>query len=438
MSTILPFGTAHARQDAAASAKRMGTGPAGQRRAARVISLVLLAAACAPARLPPPSPVPGGAPVQGFTLEPDSQPVVSSGRAGWPILPSDPNIYVDAEGYHLFYSTLFCRRDGGYVYAWDPAHPHDCDINKVVTAIAYAFSRDHGLTWTFRQSPVLQPPDSGFDSYRIETAYAFRIGDVLYIAYSGDGDLNGHPFRGRYQIGLARLVLGQQSVRAALMDESRQFERRPTPWLPFDLGQAGSDNNVQEPSVTMGPDGLVLYYIGLGLRLPNEPTGAPGQHIDRVELRRALLDDQLHVISRSDAGVPGGVNTPEVRYFDGAYHLFGTTLISRTQQGQDIIYATSPDGVRWSTPRIILSPGGVPGFTDWGLNAPTAAVDTGHVVLFLTAIGSESRACFPVPPEGRWGVPWGGGNDKCIFLSVARAVAPRPLDRSNAGVSRHP
>jgi hypothetical protein len=422
----IPCGRAHARHRVAERIKPIGNGPAARRRAASVISLVLFAAACGPAHVPSPSPVAAGGPrAQAFTLQPDSQPVISSGRAGLPILPSDPDIYVDADGYHLFYSTLFCLQNGRYVYAWDPAHPVDCNIEKVITAIAYAYSADRGLTWSFRPSPVLQPSDSGFDSGRIETATVFRTGDVLYLAYSADGDLNGRPLRGRYQIGLAHLDLGRQSVRAALMDEARRFERPPTPWLPFDLEPGRPDNNTQEPSVTRGPDGLVLYYIGLGLRLPNEPTGVPGQHIDRVELRRAVLDEQLHVISRSDAGVAGGINTPEVRYFDGAYHLYGTTLVSRTGEGQDIIYATSPDGLRWSTPKIILSPGGVRGFTDWGLNAPTAAVDAGQVVLFLTAIGSESHGCFPVPPQGRFGIPWGGSNDKCVFLSVGRAVAPR-------------
>lgn len=437
MITTFPFGRAPATQSAPPSGKRAGTGPAARRRAATAISFVLLAAACAPAHVLPPSPVTGGPPVQAFTLQPDSQPVISSGRAGWPILPSDPNVYVDAEGYHLFVSTYFCWRDGRYVYSWDPAHPYDCNIEKVITAIAYAFSADSGLTWTFRQSPVILPSDSGFDANRIETSFVFRIGDVLYLAYSADGDFNGRPFKGRYQIGLARLDLGHQSVRAALMDESHRFEPRPTPWLPFDLRPGRFDNNVQEPSVAKGPDGLVLYYIGLGLRLPNEPTGAPGQHIDRVELGRAVLDDHLNVISRSNAGVFQGVNAPEVHYFDGAYHLFGTALKAPGQGSPDIAYATSPDGVRWSTPRTILSPGGIPGFDDWGISSPTAAVGRGQVVLFFNAIGTESHACFPVPPEGRWGIPW-GGNDKCAFLTVARAVAPRPLDRRSGGASRHP
>jgi hypothetical protein len=393
-------------------------------RVAKVASVLLFAAACGPVRLDPHTSLPGGPNLESFTLQP-SGPVISGGRAGLPILPVDPNIYIDAEGYHLFYSSYFCWRDGRYVFSWDPAKPFDCNIEKVITSIAYAFSADRGLTWTFRQSPIVQPSATGFDSHRIETAFVFRIGDVLHLAYSGDGDFNGRRLTGRFQIGLARLVLGRQSVRAAVMDESRQFERRPTPLLPFDLRPGRFDHNVQEPSVTMGPDGLVLYYLGLGLRLPNEPIDAPGQNIEKVEVGRAVLDDQLTVISRSDMAVVLGVNMPEVRYFEGAYHLFGVTLKGGGEKGEAINYATSADGVRWSRPRIILSPGGVPGFNDWGLVAPTAAMEAGGVVLFHSAMGAESRPCFPVPPQERFGVPW-AGNTKCMFPTVARAVAPRP------------
>lgn len=404
---------------AAVRARRLFICPTPRSRVAA--SILLFAAACVPVRLDPTRPQ-GIPSVQSFAQQPESAPVISSGRAGLPILPLDPAIYIDAEGYHLFFSSYFCWRDGRYVYSWDPANPNDCNIMKVVTAIAYAFSADRGVTWTFRQTPVFQPADAGFDSHRIETASIIRIGDVLYLAYSADGDFNGRRLAGRYQIGLARLALGRQAVRNALMDESRQFERRSTPLLPFDLRAGRFDNNVQEPSVTMGPDGVVLYYVGLGLRLPNEPIDAPGQRIDRVEVGRAVLDDQLNVISRSDAAVLDGVNMPEVRYFDGAYHLFGTTL--ETGGNERINYATSSDGIRWSAPRIILSPGGGHGFKSGGVLAPTVAVDAEQLVLFHVAFATEPRACYPVPQQGRYGVPW-GGNDACAFFTIGRAVAQR-------------
>ena len=81
--------------------------------------------------------------------------------------------------------------------------------------------------------------------------------------------------------------------------------------------------------------------------------------------------------------------------------------------------------MHWSTPRVILSPGAVPGFNDWGLMAPTAAVERDRLVLFYTAFGTAARGCFPVPPDGRFGLPVAGGS-KCMFSTIARAVAELP------------
>ncbi|MEJ2628758.1 MAG: hypothetical protein P8078_09400, partial [bacterium] len=52
-----------------------------------------------------------------FARDPSEQPVVSSGRTGWPIFPSDPAVWKDSEGYHLFYTTYFCSKDGTYYYS---------------------------------------------------------------------------------------------------------------------------------------------------------------------------------------------------------------------------------------------------------------------------------------------------------------------------------
>ncbi|MBI4342461.1 MAG: hypothetical protein HY599_03730 [Candidatus Omnitrophica bacterium] len=348
-------------------------------------------------------------------------------------MPVDPGVYVDHEGYHLFYSTPFCRRVHDYTFSFDPAHPTACDRTRTITSIAYAFSRDAGLTWEFRQGPAVLPGDSGFDAGRIETAAAFRLGDTLYLAYSADGERGGRKFTARYQIGVARLSLSRHSVREAMMDESRQFERRTTPLLPFDLRPGRFDNNVQEPSVVIGPDGWFLYYVALGWRLPDEPIEAAGQHIVSIGLGRAELDEHLNVVSRSASPLLGGVNTTEVRYFNDAYHLFGSTLGSgEGHRNEAISYATSPDGVHWTSPRVILSPGSVPGFNDWGLMAPTAAVEPNRLVLFYTAFGTVSRACQTVGPAGRFGFPWGDGS-RCMFATTARAISALPP----TGSARH-
>jgi len=361
-----------------------------------------------------------------FARQPDGAPTISSGRAGWPAVAFDPDIYVDDEGYHLFYTTLFCRAAYGYSYSWDPANPGRCNIMNAVGSIAYAFSNDQGLTWRYRETPVVLPSDSGFDSAKIETAFVFRLGDTLYLSYSADGNRGSQKFTSRYQIGLATLVLGGRSVRAAMMDDSTRFQRRPTPWLTYDLRAGRFDNNVQEPSVVVRPDGIFLYYVGLGLLLPEQPVEAPGQQITSVGLGRAEFDPDLNVISRSASTLLEGANITEVRYFDGAYHLFATTPSpGEFHRGARLSHSRSPDGVHWS-PSTLLLEETVPGLDDWGMMAPTVAVEKDRVALFYTAYAAEQRACFPVPTDGRFGHPVAKGT-QCVFPTVARAVAARPM-----------
>ena len=396
-------------------------------RGTSVLFAAVWAAGCAnlPIALPPRTAPPPAA-VPRFELQPAIAPAISSGRAGLPIIATDPAVYFDEEGYHLFYSTFFCRRDGDHAYSFDPANPGACDISKAFTSIAYAFSDDRGMTWRFRQTPVVLPTESGFAAYRIETASFMRRGGTAYLVFSADGTRDGRQFTARYQIGLATLSLGTRSVRANLLDESRRFQLRPTPLLPYDLRPGRFDNNVQEPSITVGPQGIELYYIGLGFKLPDQPLDAPGQTITNVGLGRAVLDDQLNVVSRSANPILGGVNITEVRYFDHSYHLFATTFGGEAHRGEAISYATSTDGLRWSSPVVILSPGSVPGFTDWGLMAPTAAIESGQIVLFFTAFGTAGAKCQPLGPSGRFGLPV-LNETNCMYPTVGRAVAPRPI-----------
>jgi hypothetical protein len=252
------------------------------------------------------------------------------------------------------------------------------------------------------------------------------MADTLYLAYSAAGmSSEGTPQIHRFQIGLAQIALGRGSVREAMMDESRTFERRAAPLLPYDLREGRFDNNVQEPSVVFGPDGLFLYYIGLGLALPHEPIDAPGQKIQSVGLGRATLDRQLNVVSRSAAPILEGVNITEVRYFDDAYHLFATTLTSGdAHRDEAITHATSLDGVTWSTPGPLLSPGAVGGYDDWGVMAPTVAVEPDRLVLFYTAFGTSGGACRLIGPRGRFGMPMAQGR-RCFFPTIGRVESSK-------------
>lgn len=360
-----------------------------------------------------------------FARQPAANPPISSGRAGWPVVAFDPGVYTDEEGFHLFFTCIFCRRPNGFYYSWDPANPAACDILNSFGSIAYAFSGDEGLTWQFRESPVVVPSDSGFDSAKIETAFVFRMGDTLYLTYSADGHRAGRKLTSRYQIGLASVALGGRSVRRAMLDDSTRFQRRPTPLLPYDLSAGRFDNNVQEPSVVVRPEGIFLYYVALGLRLPEEAVEVPGQQITSVGLGRAELDRELNVISRSSSAMLEGANITEVRYFDNAYHLFATTPTpGEFHRDGKLSHSTSADGVHWSPSALALN-GSAPGLDDWGMMAPTVAVTEVRVILFYTAYTTEKRACFPVPAGGRFGKPVAGGAE-CLFSTVGRAVARRP------------
>jgi hypothetical protein len=208
-------------------------------------------------------------------------------------------------------------------------------------------------------------------------------------------------------------------VREALMDDSRSFERRPKPLLPYDLRDGRFDNNVQEPSVVLSPHGIYLYYVGLGVTRPDEPIDAPGQQIRSVGLGRARLDEQLNVASRSASPILEGVNIAEVRYFDHAYHLFGTTLTAGdAHRGEAITHSTSLGGVTWSTPRLLLSPGAVGGYDDWGMMAPTVAVESDRIVLFYTAFGLSDDACRLIGRRGRFGIPVAEG--QCMYPTIGR------------------
>lgn len=360
-----------------------------------------------------------------FVRYPAEQPVISSGSAGVPIMVFDPHVYADDEGYHLFYTTSFCRRLYSLAYTFDPAAPDYCNIVNAVGSTGYAFSSDRGLSWEFRQTPVVLPAYSGFDSAKIETAHVFRLGNTLYLSYSADGDIGGRKLEARHQIGIAKLELGRRSVREALLEENDSFKRRSRPMLAYSMEEGKLNNNVQEPSVVIRDDRVELYYIALGLKLPEEAATAPGQKITSITLGRADFGSGLAAISAPEERLATGVNITEIKYFDEMYHLFGTSLVSgEFHQGEELIYATSPDGRSWSSNQILLSPGDQPTFDNWGLMAPTAVVEEDRIIMFYTAYEVDPNPCFPIPPDGRFGRPVVGGQ-KCVRATLGRAVSAR-------------
>ena len=71
-------------------------------------------------------------------------------------------------------------------------------------------------------------------------------------------------------------------------------------------------------------------------------------------------------------------------------------------------------------------PGSAPGFNDWGMNAPTAAIEQNQIVLLFTAFGTTGSKCAPFGPTGRFGLPVLNGAN-CMYPTIGRAVAPRPI-----------
>jgi hypothetical protein len=207
-----------------------------------------------------------------------------------------------------------------------------------------------------------------------------------------------------------------------MLDESQRFEMRPDPLLPYDLRPGRFDNNVQEPSVVVGPAGIELFFIGLGILNPDEPINAPGQAITSVGMGRAFLDDQMNVLQRSVDSVLDGVNIIEVRYLDGIYQLFSTTFGGFAHEGAALSYAWSIDGRDWSTPEVVLASQAP--FDAWALTAPTVAVEPGEMVLFYTAYETSGTTCVLSGPGGRFGLPL--ASDDCLHTTIGRAVAPYP------------
>jgi hypothetical protein len=366
-----------------------------------------------------------------FSKSPADHAVFESGRANLPIFPSDPNLYRDDEGYHLFFTTIFCQKDGQYYYAWDPLQPGGCNILNTVSTTGYAFSGDRGLTWIFRSAPVVLSA-ADWAATKIETPFVVLWGDNLLLLFCATGSIGGQALPSRYQVGVAELGLQGRTLRQLFLDDNATFTMRPEPLVPLVLSQTGWANNTQEPSALVRDGHLEVFFLGLGLSLPDQDVSAAGQIVTSIGLGQAQFDQNLSLLAQSPAPVLAGINMPEVRWWDGAYHLFATSLVSSdVHQGEDVTYSTSTDGQSWSAPITILQHGQGSAFDSWGIMAPTAVAESDGYVLFYTGWQVEEHACFPVAADGRFGMPI--ASERCLFPSVGRAAAA-PASQSNAAL----
>jgi predicted GH43/DUF377 family glycosyl hydrolase len=367
-------------------------------------------------------------PFSEFEKSPPDRPVISSGRAGVPSSMADPCVIKDDEGYHGFFTVLFFKKQDKYCYSYDSLHEDDYDGDDHVGTVAYAFSKDQGLTWTFRETPVVMPGPEQWQSVALETPNVLKIGDRLYLFYSALGERDGNEFESRYQIGVATLELDGNTVRESLMDESVHFVKKKDPLLPFNLEKTHHDNNTQEPSALRKDGKIELFYVGLKLKKPAESVTAAGQDIADVSIYRAVFDKELNTIESAKDALPyPALFTPgnmiEVHYHRGSYHMFSTeSPLFRQDSHRDevIAYCSSEDGEQWSGSEVILRKGD-DAFDNWGVMAPTVVFEEDKVVLFYTAWEHEVHPGLPGPPDGRFGATRHG--ERTIYGTLGRATA---------------
>jgi hypothetical protein len=328
----------------------------------------------------------------------------------------DPCVIADAEGYHLFFSSLFCETPKGPSLFWRPELGDEFNILKLPTGIAYAFSADRGRSWEVRPTPLLMPAAGSWDDHRVETASAVVKGGVLHLFYCADSKQR----LARYQVGEASLALNGKTLREALLVAGKSPARsRATPVLAGVTDRPSFRNNVQEPSALYADGRFELYFVGLRLSEPGAAVGGPEQSIRRVGLGRALLDDALNVIEVSDEPLVDLANIIEVKRMGDRLVLFTTLGGEGQAHRQDRIgYHTSRDGQHWSGPRELIAPLAT-GFDSWGCMSPTVVQEADRWVLFYTGLEHSFER-----PRERWGMSM--GRDGWLFGTLGRAEAIAP------------
>jgi hypothetical protein len=364
---------------------------------------------------------PQGITISDFVQSP-TLPVIASGTSGVPPMLMDPFILYDDEGYHLFYSTLFCRKQNGdHYYSWDPKNHRQCDIDQSVSALGYAFSSDKGLTWQFRESAIFMPSSAGWDSSNVETASVVKKNDQLLLFYSGYGEVLGRKLKNRFQIGVSFLDLKGRSLKKAFLSDLDSFNRkgRQAPILSAVYNQSSFFNNIQEPSVIFRNNQFELYFIGIGFSNPDK-SAEEAVPIIQFGMGLAKFDEKMNLLSITQNPILTGVNITEVRHFNGGYHLFSASLGSTDNVHEDehIDHFTSQDGLTWGDSERLL-PNTIAGLDDWAQTAPTAIFDKDlqKFVLFYAAFGLQPGVC---QPNLRYG--YGVNPQSCAYAMLGRAL----------------
>ncbi len=357
-----------------------------------------------------------------FVKSPNNKEVISTGGEGLPTTAWDPYIHVDEEGYHIFFTSIFCKEGDDYNFSFHPGNQRTCNMGDSFGSIAYGFSADKGLTWEFSDTPVIYGGGkTGWDDHSIETAHVTRIGNKLHLFYSGVS----MDLESRFQIGKGELDIQENSIYKTLMTNKVTFSRPPKPFLASQYEVSDFDNSTQEPSVVVKDDRIELYWVGLRWKLPGEAAGAPGQGMRGLRFFRTVYDLDFNLIEQTEESFADGVNITEVKYFDNNYYLFYTTLEifgGPFHREEKIGLMTSTDGLSWSKGRIILKSGPIDTYDGWGLFAPTVAQDGNDLVMFVTTLSVEDGVVVAsdLQPGERIGI---GQGTETVYGGIGRAVA---------------
>lgn len=252
-----------------------------------------------------------------------------------------PKVIQHGGRYYMFY-TGSCNRQ---------AHP---------AAIGLATSED-GATWTkHEQNPILKPDGEGFDAMCVSVGVPMVDGDtwVLYFAS------NAQPCAGT----------GRSIGRATASSPEGVWQRDASPVLT--AGQSGDwdAGYIMPQAVLRTEDGYVMYYAGgteYLIPLPRligiatSPDGIHWTKYDDPTTTQAPFQhsDPLLEVNADGTTSPLGAWAVDILKTESGWEMFYSgTCPEEVKQGCPgfIAYATSTDGVRWTTylgpERVVLTP----------------------------------------------------------------------------------
>lgn len=252
-----------------------------------------------------------------------------------------PKVLQHQGRYYLFY-TGSCNRQGR------PA------------AIGYAVSED-GVTWSkYTRNPILAPDGEGYDAMCVSVGVPLMEGDLWVLYYAGNSQPCAGP--GRY-IG-----------RATASSPDGTWVRAEVPMLA--AGKAGDwdEGFIMPHAVLRTEQGYVMYYSGgseylLPLpRLIGMATSPDGIHWAKYndpatsQPPYASSDPVLELQEDGTTAVFSAWAVDVLKTEDGWEMFYSGTCPAEVKQDCPgfIAYATSADGIRWTTYRtpetLVLTP----------------------------------------------------------------------------------